>query len=156
MNSKRFLALILLLCLVFISFAQAPKSTKYKKEHDFMLTVLYNPTFSLFDFISVGLHERNTKFVDESTYRKSDKIINKCNELYGRFDNNTFHAIYMKVKASWEIFLEVQNTDISYEGMGKYFVEHSRNNIYAPQTQNCPYPELKHKLSIVPLKLEEY
>lgn len=157
MSLKGIATLILGLCIVFFTFAQAPKSTKYQKENDFMLNVLYNPTFSLFDFISVGLHERNTQFLDENTYMESNKVINKCKELYGSFDKGTFHTIYLKVKASWKIFLEVQNTDISYDGMGKYFMKYDMfdtDRLY--RQRNCPYPELKHKLSIVPLKLEEY
>ena len=131
----RFFTLVSLLCMVSYAFAQYPKSANYKKENDFMVAVLNNPTFSLFDFISVAeMHERNTQFLDESRYTKSNFI--------------------MKVKAAWRIFIEIQDTDVSYKGMGKYFVKHDMFDIDAPR--NCPYPELKHKLSIVPLKLEEY
>ena len=155
MSLMRFFTLVSLLCMVSYAFAQYPKSANYKKENDFMVAVLNNPTFSLFDFISVAeMHERNTQFLDESRYTKSNFIINKCKELYGTFNSQTFHATYMKVKAAWRIFIEIQDTDVSYKGMGKYFVKHDMFDIDAPR--NCPYPELKHKLSIVPLKLEEY
>lgn len=155
MSLMRFFTLVSLLCMVSSAFAQYPKSTKYKKENDFMVAVLNNPTFSLFDFISVAeMHERNTQFLDESTYTKSNFIVNKCKELYGSFNSQTFHTTYMKVKAAWRIFLEVQNTDVSYKGMGKYFVKHDMFDTDAPR--NCPNPELKHKLSIVPLRLENY
>lgn len=155
MKLMRFFTLILVLCIASIASAQYPKSTKYKKENDFMVAVLNNPTFSLFDFISVAeMHERNTQFLDESAYIKSNFIINKCKELNGSFNSQAFHTTYMKVKAAWRIFFEVQNTDVSYNGMGKYFVKHDMFDTNAPRS--CPYPELKHKLSIVPLKLEEY
>ena len=155
MNLMRFFTLILVLCVVSIAFAQYPKSANYKKENDFMVAVLNNPTFSLFDFISVAeMHERNTQFLDESTYTKSNFIVNRCKELYGSYSSSIFHTTYMKVKAAWRVFLEIQNTDVSYEGMGKYFMKYSMFDTSAPRS--CPYPELKHKLSIVPLKLEEY
>lgn len=155
MNLMKFLAFILLICMVSSISAQSPKSTKYKRKNDFMVAVLCNPTFSLFDFISIAkMHERNTQFLDESKYTESNFIISKCKELYGSFNSYAFHITYMKVKAAWEIFLEIQNTDVSYNGMGKYFVEYDMFDTDAPRS--CPYPELKYQLSIIPLRLEEY
>lgn len=155
MNIRRYFILVLLLCGVSFTFAQYPKSTVYQKKNDFMVAVLNNPTFSLFDFIRVsGLHERNTQFLDENTYTRSSFVINRCKELYGSYNSDIFHATYMKIKAAWRVFLEVQNTDVSYDGMGKYFMKYDMFDTSAPRT--CPYPELKHKLSIVPLRLEEY
>ena len=152
---KRSMILILLLCGISIVFAQIPKSTNYKKKNDFMVAVLNNPTFSLFNLISIGgLHERNTQFLDESSYVKSNFIINKCKELQGQYNAQIFHAIYQKVSASWKVFIEVQNSDLSHNGMGKYFMKYDMFDTSAPR--DCPYPELKHKLSIVPLRLEEY
>ena len=152
---KRIMILILLLCGISIVFAQSPKSTNYKKKNDFMVAVLNNPTFSLFNLISIGgLHERNTQFLDESSYVKSNFIINKCKELQGQYNAQIFHAIYQKVSASWKVFIEVQNSDLSHNGMGKYFMKYDMFDTSAPR--HCPYPELKHKLSIVPLRLEEY
>lgn len=152
---KKYIILIFLLCGISIVFAQVPKSASYKKKNDFMVAVLNNPTFSLFDFISVAeMHERNTLFLSESAYTKSNFIINKCKELYGQYNAQTFHTIYMKVSTSWKVFIEVQNCDVSYNGMGKYFMKHDMFDTDTPR--NCPYPELKHKLSIVPLRLEEY
>lgn len=152
---KRSMILILLLCGISIVFAQIPKSTNYKKKNDFMVAVLNNPTFSLFNLISIGgLHERNTQFLDESSYVKSNFIINKCKELQGQYNAQIFHAIYQKVSASWKVFIEVQNSDLSHNGMGKYFMKYDMFDTSAPR--HCPYPELKHKLSIVPLRLEEY
>lgn len=152
---KRSMILILLLCGISIVFAQIPKSANYKKKNDFMVAVLNNPTFNLFNLISIGgLHERNTQFLDESSYVKSNFIINKCKELQGQYNAQIFHAIYQKVSASWKVFIEVQNSDLSHNGMGKYFMKYDMFDTSAPR--HCPYPELKHKLSIVPLRLEEY
>ena len=155
MRTMKHFTFILLLCTVSVVYAQYPKSTVYQKKNDFMVAVLNNPTFSLFDFIRVsGLHERNTQFLDENTYTRSSFVINRCKELYGSYNSDIYHTTYMKVKAAWRVFLEVQNTDVSYEGMGKYFMKYDMFDTSAPR--NCPYPELKHKLSIVPLRLEEY
>lgn len=152
---KRSVILIFLLCGISIVFAQIPKNTNYKKNNDFMVAVLNNPTFNLFSLISIGgLHERNTQFLDESSYVKSNFIINKCKELQGQYNAQIFHAIYQKVSASWKVFIEVQNSDLSHNGMGKYFIKYDMFDTSAPR--HCPHPELKHKLSIVPLKLEEY
>lgn len=152
---RGYVMLFFLLYGISIVFAQVPKSTSYKKQNDFMVAVLNNPTFSLFDLISLGgLHGRNTQFLDESSYTKSNFIINRCKELYGQYNAQTFHSIYMKVSASWKVFIEVQDCDVSYDGMGKYFMKYDMFDTSAPR--NCPYPELKHKLSIVPLRLEEY
>ena len=86
MNVRRYFTLVLLLCGVSFTFAQYPKSTVYQKKNDFMVAVLNNPTFSLFDFIRVsGLHERNTQFLDEDTYTRSSFVINRCKELYGSY-----------------------------------------------------------------------
>lgn len=152
---KRGFVVFCLICITTLSFAQfnAPKNVTYKKENDFMLNVLYNPKFCLYDFLLVGLHERNTAFLDKNTYKSSSKVINKCKEIYGNnYNNNTFDIIYSKVKAAWKVFLEVQDCDI--DEMAKYFTNYSKDNIFRPR--NCPNPELKHKLSIVPLSLEDY
>ena len=91
MEITRFLTLIFLLCTVSVVSAQYPKSTVYQKKNDFMVAVLNNPTFSLFDFIRVsGLHERNTQFLDENTYTKSNFIVNRCKELYGSYNSDIF------------------------------------------------------------------
>lgn len=114
-----------------------------------MVAVLNNPQFNLYDFITVsGLHERNTQFLTEAQYWNTKYIKNKCTEM----DINDFHSIYCKVGTAWDIFKEIQDTDVSYDGMGKYFYDYGDWDVTKPS--NCPYPELKHKLSIVPLQLK--
>lgn len=56
---------------------------------------------------------------------------------------------YSKIKKAWDIFLQVENTDL--EEFGKYMIDYDPNNIYAPK---CPNPELKRKLKTVPLKIK--
>lgn len=129
--------------------SNATQSPYYQKENDFMVAVLNNPTSNLFDFIRVsGLHERNTQFLTESQYWNTRFIKNKCSEM-GITD---FHSIYRKVQTAWNIFREVQDTDVSFDGMGQYFYDYGQFDVMKPTT--CPYPELKHKLSIVPLQLK--
>ena len=129
--------------------SNATQSPYYQKENDFMVAVLNNPTLNLFDLISViGLHERNTQFLTESQYWNTKYIKNKCSEM-GISD---FHNIYRKVQIAWNIFREVQDTDVSFDGMGQYFYEYGQFDVMKPTT--CPYPELKQKLSIVPLQLK--
>lgn len=129
--------------------ANATQSSYYQKENDFMVAVLNNPQFNLYDFITAsGLHERNTQFLTEAQYWNTKYIKNKCAEM----GINDFHSIYIKVSTAWGVFKEIQDTDVSYDGMGKYFYDYGDWDITKPS--NCPYPELKHKLSIVPLQLK--
>lgn len=128
-------------------FAQ-PKSIHYQKD-DFLMDVIYNPNASLYQFLSAGLTSKNTELKDLHIYVNSKVVQDKCREL-----NVSISESYYKIKASWKVFLEIEKTDLSYYGFGKYMIETPHQNIFAPRT--CPNPELKHKLSIVPLKLEEY
>ena len=119
---KRNLFILIFLYIAIAISAQTNKSELHKKENDFMVAVLNNPTFSLYDFISItNLHEHNTQFLKEELYRESDFIKNKCKELYGQYNIQTLHVIYKRVSTAWKVFLEVQNCDVSYNGMGKYF-----------------------------------
>ena len=135
-----------------VMFAQ-PQTTNYQKENDFVVAVLNNPSFSIYDFLTVsGLNERNTQFLSEDRYHKSKFVQNKCKELYGQYTYSKFHDVYRKISASWKIFKEVQYTDLSYNGFGKYMVKRGMFDTSTPR--NCPNPELKHKLSIIPLQLK--
>lgn len=58
---KRNLFILIFLYIAIAISAQTNKSELHKKENDFMVAVLNNPTFSLYDFISItNLHEHNT------------------------------------------------------------------------------------------------
>lgn len=141
---------ITLLCsIVVIPIFAQPKSIHYTKEEDFFMDVIYNPNASLYNFLVAGLSSKNTELKDLNVYVNSKTVQDKCREL-----NVSISESYYKIKASWKVFLEIENTDLSYDGFGKYMIETHPHNIFVPK--NCPNPELKHKLSIVPLKLEEY
>lgn len=141
---------IIILCAILpISIFAQPTSIHYKKENDFFMNVIYNPTFNLYQFLSIGLSSKNTELKDLNIYVNSAIVKGKCSEL-----NVNISETYKKVKAAWKVFLDVENTDISAKGFGQYMITNSPYNPVAPRS--CPNPELKHKLSIVPLKLEEY
>lgn len=146
---KRLLFTLFLLVVTLITANAQPKSIHYKKENDFFMNVIYNPTFSIYEFLVVGLSSKNTELKALNRYANSTIVQDKCREL-----KVSISETYNKVNAAWKVFLEVENTDISANGFGQYMMNHSPYNIFAPRT--CPNPELKHKLSIVPLKLEEY
>ena len=154
---KRFISLVLFqLCFIIIASAQInpPKSIHYEeKKYDFLLNVLGNPKANLYTFYIVGFNERNIEFHDEIKYSQDQETINTCKELYGEeYNEHTFHSIYMKVKASLNVFLEIlqySEDEISLEMMP----DMARSLLRKGEKTN---PELRHKLSIVPLYLEEY
>lgn len=145
---KRSILTICLLVVAFILASAQPKSVHFQKD-DFFMDVLYNPNASIYQFLVAGLSSKNTELKELHRYQTSKVVQDKCREL-----NVSIIESYNKIKAAWKVFLEVENTDISVDGFGKYMMNYSPYNIFAPRS--CPNPELKHKLSIVPLKLEEY
>jgi len=129
---------------------EQPKK-RYSMPNDFMVAVLNNPGFNLFDFITVlELNSNNTQFLCESEYKQSNFIHNAMENRYGLYDDETFHLVYIRVSSAWNTFKEVENTDCSYDGMGQYFYKSSMFD--TRQSRQCPNPELKRKLSIVPLE----
>ena len=151
-NSKFLMCAIYILLSTFglsMPVVAQPRNLHYEKENDFFMNVIYNPTFSIYDFLTVGLNSKNTDLKELHIYQKSKNATSQCRKL-----KINMTIAYNKVKASWKVFKEVENTDLSSNGFGKYMMSYSQYNIFAPK--NCPNPELKHKLSIVPLKLEIY
>ncbi len=126
---------------------------KYSKPNDFMVAVLNNPTFNLYDIITVlQLNSGNTQFLAENEYTQSNWIHNTIEKRYGRYDAETFHLVYCRVSNAWRVFKEVENIDCSFDGMGQYFFQYSEYDTRRYSAQQCPYPELKRKLSIIPLE----
>lgn len=124
-----------------------PKSIQYEKEYDFFMNVVRNPTYRIYDFLVFGLNSRNAQLLDYTEYYNSNKVKNICQKL-----NIDIYKTYKKIKVAWNVLIEVENTNL--DEFGKYMLEYHRDDIFAPR--NCPNPELKHKLNIVPLKLENY
>ena len=145
---KKIVLITVALCAFTISHAQ-PKNINYEKEYDFFANVITNPTSRLFDLLEAGMNSRNTQLKAKAVYVNNQEAKNLC-----AAQNMSVSVAYDKIYASWLVFLEIENTDISVNGFGKYMMNYHRDNLSAPR--NCPNPELKHKLSIVPLKLEKY
>ena len=140
---KKHLFVLFVIALPFLSIAQQ------KKEYDFMVASLNNPSFCIYDLLTVcNMNSRNTQFISEAEYRNSNFIHRRVAELCGQYNEQIFHNIYVHVSNAWAIFKEVENADLSYGGMGQYMME--RSYFDTRRTQRCPYPELKNKLCLIP------
>ena len=144
---KRLCLLFYFICMLLNTTIAQPQSIEYKKQ-DFLLAVLANPTFSLCDFKDVGLDESNTSLENEALYvnTKSQEFHKSMIRVVGKDDFNTRKTVYKKVAASWRVFKEIQYRKECVD------IQYSRYDIFAPKIA----PELRHKLSIVPLKLVNY
>lgn len=144
---KKLCLILGILCFLPISTIAQPKSVEYKKQ-DFLLAVLANPNFSLCNFKDVGLNESNTSLENEALYvnTKNQEFHKTMIRVVGKDDFNTRKIVYKKVAASWRVFKEIQYRKECVD------VNYSRYDIFAPKID----PVIRHKLSIVPLKLENY
>lgn len=95
--------------------------------NDMFLNVLYNPNFSLADFVSTGLTKDNTYIRDIDFYRTDRRTLNKMNEYYGRFDEESFKQYYARAVTYMNQLACKSQDDIIVES-GSY----SRCNIFAP------------------------
>ena len=156
---KRFIFSFILALTAITTLLAQPRKIEYEKENDFLLNVFANPNFSLYDFLCVGLSERNTDLRSEDVYKSYSEVRKIFAKKYGKYSDESFHRVYKKISASWKVFKEVQYTDVSASGFGKYMMKPGDyaivGNLVIPSSQKCPNPELKHKLSIVPLKLDD-
>lgn len=145
---KRNFALIPFLFFLLNGLMAQPKSIEYEKQ-DFFLNVLANPNFSLCGLKDVGLNETNTSMETESTYMNASYTGNFHKymlEAFGKDDYNTRKNAYRKIAASWRVFKEIQYRKECIH------VHYSPYNTWAKDID----PVIRHKLSIVPLKLENY
>lgn len=100
-----------------------------KKEHDYFLELLSNPTFSAKDFQLVGLSSENTSIQDKSKYKNSEFI--QDNSLFqtdGNFDESKFDKAYEQALQ--------QYNDLAL--LTQYSKPFFRDDIFAPE-------ELKNK-----------
>ncbi len=140
---KRIISIII--CLILLStleLSAQPKSINYKKEHDFFLEVIHNPDFSLGEFLVVGINSSNCELKSFDVYNSNYKIRDYC-----RKNNININIAYYQIKSSWQVLLLIEDADWL--------------DAMIPPTQRTIFhskvdPELKHRVSIVPLKLEEY
>ena len=146
---KRFCFILGFLCLLVSMAVAQPKSVEYEKK-DFLLNVLWNPTFCLEDFREVGLTSRNTELRPMNDYltSKMTELHSQMLKVVGKDDYNTRKIVYKKVAASWRVFKEIQYAGGTCYNGYSYGYE-------SPKYKNTSL-ELRHKLSIVPLKLTKY
>ena len=140
--------LLSLMVIVSVLVLAQPKTVEYQKENDFMLLILDNPKVSIRKFILCGISTKNTQFLSEERYRNSKAIQRLCREVTGQFSVNHFHKIYKKAEASYKVLNEMQNVD------SRFLIEVDMFD-YLGQSYQKEHPEIMHKLSIVPLKLDD-
>lgn len=129
---------------LFFAIVQTSSCFAQNIEHDFFLSVLANPTLSLYDFYLVGLNANNTEFLPKYRYAESEKSKKMCKDA-----NLTVDEAYRKCNAAWTLFKRISKYDRDY--VARVMCNYGPNNIFAPQ---CPDPQLRHDMNIVPLKLK--
>lgn len=153
---KKFVLFLILHCVIVPTYANVTKlnSVEQGKPQDFLLNVFANPSFRIYDFLCVNINETTTEFLSEDFYFNHPRVEKIVRERYGRFDYQLFHNIYLGLSYSWRILLEVQYSNL--DTMLKYMTEYAPNNFEARiMQQNCPYPELRDKLKVLPLQIIE-
>lgn len=100
---------------------------KERKENDYLLNMLSNPTFSESDFRKIGLTTENTSLENKEIYKNLEFI--KQNPIFqtdGKFDESKLDKVYNVVLQSYNNFAQGITTDKIIDDHKFY-----RNNIYA-------------------------
>lgn len=150
---KHIVLFLLLHCAILSIYAQDHSSSNnQRKPQDFLLNVFGNPSFSIYDFLCVGLNGNTTELLSEDIYFNHPKVKKIVKEKYGEYNYQLFHKIYLGLSYSWKVLLEVQNCNL--DSMLKYLADYGPGNYEARRMkQKCPYPELRDKLNIIPLQM---
>lgn len=117
-------------------------SSSFSANNDFFLNVLYNPQFSIGDFLTIGLNSKNLHLYDLSFYMSNTSAKNKCRE-----QNIDLTTAYNRVRKAWDILLEVDRVNID-----EYNTHYSSHNIMA--NQHKTNSQIKRKLDVVPLRIQ--
>lgn len=116
------------------------------KENDFLVAIINNPTFTIYDFIRIsGLNTNNTQFLSFDRYCRS-KFIRE------RYDPSSFRDVYNKAQRAWNIFCQLQDVDIYDTEISKYMMEYSPFDTSKPQINQASNPNLIRNLKIIPLQ----
>lgn len=117
-----------------------------KKENDYFLELMSNPTFSPKDFQLVGLDSENTGIQDASKYKKS-KIIQEdpMFQTNGKFDESKFDTAYEQALSQYNDLARLTQA-------GKPFF---RDDIFAPETLKEKNPEFTITRVKNPLRQQE-
>lgn len=102
---KRFLFTLFLLVVTLITANAQPQSIHYKKENDFFMNVIYNPTFSIYEFLVVGLSSKNTELKALNRYVNSTIVQDKCRELNVSMEILTVHGYQFNPHLEYPTFL---------------------------------------------------
>ena len=114
-----------------------------KRENDLMLNMVANPTFSLFDFNSVGLTAENTSLQDPSYYKSNPFIQRRYTKEDGRFDDKAFDQDYERAKLGFQIMA----SDHAEEAMKSDFKFAASNITVSPEEKDYSTP---YRLIIAP------
>lgn len=99
-----------------------------KKEHDWILESINNPSFTNTDFKTVGLSTKNVSIGSEQMYAQSSVIReNPIFQTDGKFDNDKFQQYYdQRLLAYNNMAMDTANQDIAAS------VSFYKDNIFAP------------------------
>lgn len=116
-----------------------------KKTNDFLVAIINNPTFSIYDFMLVGLTAGNTQFLSENQYAQSSFVRN-------HFNPATFHQTYIKMTKAWQAFLRCQGVNINDSEIRKYMMHYDMFDIDKPRISDAANPQLIRDLQTIPLQ----
>ncbi len=115
------------------------------KENDFLVAVVNNPTYSIYDLIMIaGLNSHNTQFLTEQEDAGS-KFVRK------NYTPTNFHRIYSKLFKAWRLFQKCQNYDLNNEEIKSYMQDYSTWDVNKPNINHASNPQLIRALKVVPL-----
>lgn len=95
-----------------------------RKQNDWFLEVMSNPTFSNTEFKAVGLDATNSSLEDKEVYENNPKIRAKFMKN-GVFDKDTFNATYNKA-----IYMYNTLAEDTYDSDMERYLSFSENNIF--------------------------
>lgn len=115
------------------------------KENDFLVAVVNNPSYSIYDLIMIaGLNSHNTQFLTEQEYAGS-KFVRK------NYTPANFHRIYSKLFKAWKLFQKCQDYDLNNEEIKSYMQDYSTWDVNKPNINQASNPQLIRALKVVPL-----
>ena len=116
------------------------------KENDFLVAVINNPSFTIYDFLNIsGLNTSNTQFLSFDRYCRS-------NFIRQRYDPTSFRDAYNRTQRAWNILCRLQNIDLDDPEIKKYMMGYSPFDTSAPRIEESRNQNLIRELKIIPLR----
>lgn len=97
-------------------------------QNDLMLNIVANPTFSLEDFVVVGINKNNVSLKDIQIYRDDPYIRSVFTDEFGNLNEMRLQSLYHKAM-EWLSRLQKDNVQSDVEP------SFHRDNIFAPSEQ---------------------